>query len=324
MKSLQGYDRELVFRMYEGMLRIRLFEQTQSKVFRAGEQEGFTHLSIGQEAVPTGVCLSLEKSDYITSTHRGHHHMIAKGGDFKPMMAELYGRKTGSCMGRSGSLHIADFSIGVLGANGIVGDGNPIAVGAAYSIRLRKSGQVVVSFFGDGASNQGTFHESINMAASWDLPVVFVCENNMMACGVRTAEVCKALTHIGDRAIGYGIPGANIDGNDVVEVYETARTAIERARRGEGPTLINAMTTRQRPHWEGDKDVRSREEVEEQLRRDAIVTFEARMREAGLATEADLAERRARIQKLVDEALAFARSSPRVGPEDALKYVYAG
>jgi TPP-dependent pyruvate/acetoin dehydrogenase alpha subunit len=323
MQSLKRYDRDLVLRMYEGMLRIRLFEQTQSKVFRAGEQEGFTHLSIGQEAVPTGVCLNLSKTDYITSTHRGHHHMIAKGGDFKPMMAELYGRTTGSCGGRSGSLHIADFGIGVLGANGIVGDGNPIAVGAAYSIKLRKSGQVVASFFGDGASNQGNFHESINMAASWDLPVVFVCENNGMACGVRTAEVCKALTHLGDRAIGYGIPGFNIDGNDVVEVYETAKTAIERARRGEGPTLINCMTTRQHPHWEGDKDVRTREEVDEQMRRDAIATFENRLREAGLASDADMGERRARIQKLVDEAVAFARSSSRVGPEDALKYVYA-
>ena len=323
MQSLKQYDRDLVLKMYEGMLRIRLFELTQSKVFRAGEQEGFTHLSIGQEAVPTGVCLSLSKTDYITSTHRGHHHMIAKGGDFKPMMAELYGRTTGSCGGRSGSLHIADFGIGVLGANGIVGDGNPIAVGAAYSIKLRKSGQVVASFFGDGASNQGNFHESLNMAASWDLPVVFVCENNGMACGVRTAEVCKALTHLGDRAIGYGIPGFNIDGNDVVEVYETAKTAIERARRGEGPTLINCLTSRQHPHWEGDKDVRTREEVEEQLRRDAIATFENRMRETGMAGDADFQERRERIQKLVDEAVAFARSSPRVGPEDALKYVYA-
>jgi pyruvate dehydrogenase E1 component alpha subunit len=323
MQSLKQYDQKLLLSLYEGMLRIRLFEQTQSKVFRAGEQEGFTHLSIGQEAIPTGVCMNLDRTDYVTSTHRGHHHMIAKGGDFKPMMAELYGRKTGSCMGRSGSLHIADFSIGVLGANGIVGDGNPIAVGAAYSIKLRKSGQVVASFFGDGASNQGTFHESINMAASWDLPVVFVCENNMMACGVRTAEVCKALMHLGSRAVGYGIPGFDVDGNDVVAVYEAARTALERARRGEGPTLLNCMTTRQHPHWEGDKDVRTREEVEEQLRRDPISTFEGRLREAGVAGEADLAQRRERIQKLVDEAVEFARSSPRVGPEDALRYVYA-
>jgi len=323
MKSLQGYDKNLVLKMYEGMLRIRIFEENQSKVFRAGEQEGFTHLSIGQEAIPTGVCLNLNKDDYITSTHRGHHHMIAKGGDLNRMMAELYGRKTGYCMGRSGSLHIADFSIGVLGANGIVGDGNPIAMGAAYSIKLRKTKQVAVSFFGDGASNQGTFHESINMAAAWDLPVVFVCENNMVACGVRTADVCKALKNIGDRAIGYGIPGFNIDGNDVVEVYETAKTAIERARRGEGPTLMNCMTTRQHPHWEGDKDVRTKEEVQEQLQRDAITGMEKRMLEAGMISEQEIKATKERIQKLVDEALEFARKSPKVGREDALKFVYA-
>jgi acetoin:2,6-dichlorophenolindophenol oxidoreductase subunit alpha len=323
VRSLKKYDKELVLKMYEGMLRIRLFEQTQSKVFRAGEQEGFTHLSIGQEAIPTGVCLNLNRSDYVTSTHRGHHHMIAKGGDLKQMMAELFGRKTGSCMGRSGSLHIADFSIGVLGANGIVGDGNPIAVGAAYSIKLRKSSQVVASFFGDGASNQGTFHESLNMAASWDLPVVFVCENNLVACGVRTAEVCKALTFLGDRAVGYGIPGFNIDGNDVTEVYETVKTAVERARQRKGPTLINCMTTRQHPHWEGDKDVRSKEETEEQVRRDPVLTFEKRLQDEGIMTAAEIQQRRETIQKLVDEAVDFARKSPKVGPEDALKFVYA-
>ncbi len=323
MRSLKEYDRDLVLKMYEGMLRIRLFESTQSKVFRAGEQEGFTHLSIGQEAVPTGVCLNLNKDDYVTSTHRGHGHMIAKGGDLKEMMAELFGRKTGSCKGRSGSLHVADFSIGVLGANGIVGDGNPIAVGAAYSIRLRKTRQVVASFFGDGASNQGTFHEAINMAASWDLPVVFVCENNMVACGVNTADVCKALTHLGDRAVGYGIPGFDLDGNDVTEVYEAAKTAVERARSGKGPTLLNCMTTRQHPHWEGDKDVRSKEEIEEQQRRDALANFEKRMIDASILREEDVRKLREKTQTCVDDAVEFARGSPRVGPEDALQYVYA-
>ena len=323
MKSLKEYDKKIVLGIYESMLRIRLFELTQSKVFRAGEQEGFTHLSIGQEAIPAAVCANLNKDDYITSTHRGHHHMIAKGGDLKRMMAELYGRKTGFCMGRSGSLHIADFSIGVLGANGIVGDGNPIALGAGYSIKLRKSKQVVVSFFGDGASNQGTFHESINMAASWDLPVVFVIENNMVACGVRTAEVCKALKNLGDRAIGYGIPGFNIDGNDAIAVYETARKAIQRARKGQGPTLLNCMTTRQHPHWEGDKDVRTKEEIEEQLSRDAIASLEKRMIRAKMLTEGQIKAYHDRVQKLVDEAVEFARKSPKVTAEDALTYVYA-
>jgi pyruvate dehydrogenase E1 component alpha subunit len=309
--------------MYEGMLRIRIFEETQSRVFRAGEQEGFTHLSIGQEAIPTGVCLNLNRNDFISSTHRGHHHMIAKGGDLKKMMAELYGRKTGQCMGRSGSMHIADISIGMLGANGIVGDSNPLAVGAAYSSKLRKSNQVAVSFFGDGASNQGTFNESLNMAASWDLPVVFVIENNMMSCGVRTADVCKALMFLGDRAAGYGMPGFNIDGNDVVEVYDTVKEAVARARRGEGPSLLNCMTTRLHPHFEGDKDMRTKDEIKEQTRRDAIANFEARMVKARLIDENEMKSTRQRIQALVDEAVDFARNSPRVGPEDAMKFVYA-
>lgn len=208
MDAITRYDAKLVRRMYQTMLRIRLFEETQSRVFRAGEQEGFTHLYFGEEAIASGACLNLNKDDYITSTHRGHGHMIAKGGDLKRMMAELYGRSTGYCLGRSGSLHIADFSIGVLGANGIVGDGNPIAVGAGYSIMLRKTAQVVVSFFGDGAANQGTFHESINMAAAYDLPVVFVVEANTLACGVEMSDVSRNCRSYGDRAYGYGIPGS--------------------------------------------------------------------------------------------------------------------
>jgi pyruvate dehydrogenase E1 component alpha subunit len=308
--------------MYNAMLRIRLFEETQSRVFRAGEQEGFTHLYLGEEAIAAGTCLNLTREDYITSTHRGHGHMVAKGGDLKKMMAELYGRSTGYCMGRSGSLHIADFSIGVLGANGIVGDGNPLAVGAAYSIMLRKTTQVAVSFFGDGAANQGTFHESLNMASAFNLPVVFVLEANTVACGVDMNDVCRTPRTLGDRAYGYGMPGANINGNDIVEVYETVKKAVERARRGEGPSLVACRTFRQHPHWEGDVEIRDKAELEAWRKADPISTFEARMRDAKLITDEDIAAERAGIQKEIDAAVEFARASVPPTTADALKFVY--
>jgi TPP-dependent pyruvate/acetoin dehydrogenase alpha subunit len=323
MESLKALDRSLVDRMYEGMLRIRLFEETQSRVFKAGEQEGFTHLYLGEEAIAVGACLNLQPEDFITSTHRGHGHMIAKGGDFKKMMAELYGRSTGQCLGRSGSLHIADRSIGMLGANGIVGDGNPIAVGAGYSIRLRGTQQVVVSFFGDGATNQGTFHESLNMAASFDLPVVFVIENNGLSCGTLTESVCRVLNNLGDRAAAYGIPGENIDGMDVVEVYRTVGKAVARARAGKGPTLVNCKTYRHHGHFEGDIDIRSSEQINEAQSHDAIAAFEKRMLGEGLITDREIQERRGKVQGLVDEAVEYARNSPPAPAEDAMKFVYA-
>ncbi len=323
MKSLREFKRELILKLYETMLKIRLFEETQSRVFRAGEQEGFTHLYLGSEAIAAGVCSNLNMDDYITSTHRGHGHMIAKGGDFKKMMAELYGRSTGYCLGRSGSLHIADRSIGVLGANGIVGDGNPIAVGAGYSIKLRGTKQVVVSFFGDGASNQGTFHESLNMAASWDLPVIFVIENNSLSCGVPTETVCKVLENLGDRAASYGMAGENINGLDVIDVYTTAKKAVQRARDGRGPTLINCKTVRHRGHFEGDIDIRTKEEIEDALKQDAVGIFEKRILDEKLITEKEIKEYRERIQGMIDEAVDFARHSPYLKPEDALKFVYA-
>jgi pyruvate dehydrogenase E1 component alpha subunit len=323
MESLKALDKALVERMHEGLLRIRLFEETQSRLFKAGEQEGFTHLYLGEEAIAVGACLALNRDDYITSTHRGHGHMIAKGGDFKKMFAELYGRSPGSCLGRSGSLHIADRGIGMLGANGLVGDGNPIAVGAGYSIRLRGTKQVVVSFFGDGASNQGTFHESLNMAASFDLPVIFVLENNGMSCGTLTASVCKVLQNLGDRAVAYGIPGHNIDGMDVVEVWRTVSQAVERARAGQGPTLVNCQTFRHHGHFEGDIDVRTPEQIKEAQSHDAVADFEGRMLRDGLATEKLIRERRERIQALVDEAVDFARAAPKAPAADAMKFVYA-
>jgi pyruvate dehydrogenase E1 component alpha subunit len=323
MSGLRSFDRKIVIELYETLLKIRLFEETQSRVFRAGEQEGFTHLYIGAEAVAAGVCANLNKDDYITSTHRGHGHMIAKGGDMKKMMAELYGRTTGYCLGRSGSLHIADRSIGVLGANGIVGDGNPIAVGAGYSIKLRGTKQVVVSFFGDGATNQGTFHESMNMAASFNLPVIFVIENNSLSCGVPTESVCKILENLGDRAVAYGITGENIDGIDVISVYTTAKKAIQRARNGEGPTLINCKTARHHGHFEGDIDIRVQKEIEAALKQDPVERFEKKMLDERIITQKEIKSYRDKIQKMIDEAVEFARKSPNPKPEDSMKFVYA-
>lgn len=325
MTSIKNVNKETILKLYETMLKIRHFEETEGRIYRSGEQEGFVHLYIGQEAIASGVCANLNKDDYITSTHRGHGHVIAKGADLGKMMAELYLRQDGYCLGRSGSLHIADVSIGVLGANGIVGDGNPIAVGAGYSIKLRKSKQVCVSFFGDGASNQGTFHESANMAAAWSLPVIFVLEKNLIGCGVETRDViqCDALSELGKRrGAAYGMPGYDIDGNDVIEVYLAAKDAIKKARMGEGPTLLSCATYRKHAHWEGDIDVRDAEEKAEWFKKDPIDKIEKQMMDKGIITEKDIKAYHQKVQKMVDDAVKFAKNSPHPKPEDALLYVY--
>ena len=325
MASIKNVDKETILKLYETMLKIRHFEETESRIYRSGEQEGFVHLYIGQEAIASGVCANLNKDDYITSTHRGHGHVIAKGADLGKMMAELYLRQDGYCLGRSGSLHIADVSIGVLGANGIVGDGNPIAIGAGYSIKLRKSKQVCVSFFGDGAANQGTFHESANMAAAWSLPVIFVLEKNLIGCGVESREVFQrdALSELGKRrGAAYGMQGFDIDGNDVIEVYRAAKEAIERARKGEGPTLLSCATYRKRGHWEGDIDLRDEAEKAEWFKKDPIDKIEKQIMDKGIITEKDIKAYHDKVQKMVDDAVEFAKNSPHPKPEDALLYVY--
>ena len=249
--------------------------------------------------------------------------MIAKGGDMKRMMAELYGRADGYCKGKSGSLHIADFSIGVLGANGIVSAGIPIASGAAYSAKLRGTKQVAVAFFRDGATTQGSFHEGVNMAAAFNLPAVFVIENNMYLVGTRFDRVCKVCDNLASKAAGYGIPGFNIDGNDVVEVYKTSKEAIERARNGKGPTLINCFTYRHHTHFEGDLDVRDKQEVAYWMDRDPIKRMEERLLKEKIIDEAGIKNYRGKVQKMVDEAVDFARKSPKPAPEVAFEDVYA-
>jgi pyruvate dehydrogenase E1 component alpha subunit len=303
------------------MLRIRRFEERMAVLAAAGEVSG--HLYIGEEAVAAGVCAALRDDDYITSTHRGHGHIIAKGGDLGRCMAELYAKATGYCGGKGGSMHIADMALGIIGANGIVGAGLPIASGAALASRLRGRDVVSVSFFGDGASNHGTFHESLNLASVWSLPVVFVCENNGWAELTRT----EALTagKIAGRAAGYGIPGVAVDGNDAYAVLATATEAVARARAGEGPTLIEAQTYRVREHNEAllrFSVLRREGEVDEWLARDPIVLHRRRLIEAGVP-EADLDAMDEQVVAEVDAAVEFARSSPGPEPETAFTDVFA-
>ncbi|GAI94986.1 unnamed protein product, partial [marine sediment metagenome] len=264
---------EFALDMYRTMVRIRIFEERVFKEFTAGNIPGFVHLYTGEEAVATGACANLRPDDYITSTHRGHGHLIAKGGSTDRMMAELYGKKTGYNKGKGGSMHIADVEIGILGANGVVGAGIPIAGGAALSAKLRGTDQVTLCFFGDGASNTSRFHEGINLAACLNLPVVYVIENNMYAISVCISDVCK-LVNLADRATAYGIPGVTVDGNDVMAVYEAVAEAVARARRGEGPTLVECKTYRWRGHWAGDTQAYvGGEAIEEWMKKDPIPRF---------------------------------------------------
>jgi pyruvate dehydrogenase E1 component alpha subunit len=315
--------RDTLVLMYERMLKIRHFEDRVKDLFAAGEMPGFVHLYLGQEAVAVGACAPLDDDDYITSTHRGHGHIIAKGGDVKLMMAELYGKATGYNKGKGGSMHIADPRLGILGANGIVGAGLPIATGAGLSAKLLKSGQVAVCFFGDGASNQGTFHEAINIAAAFDLPVVYVCENNLYAVGTRQSDVRK-VEDIADRGVGYAIPGLAIDGNDVVAVYEACKEAVDRARAGMGPTLVECKTYRWRTHFEGEPDTyRPPEEVEAWIKREPIAPYRKSLIDQGILTKAEADEIEAKVIEELDGAVEFARQSPLPEPASALEDLWA-
>ena len=308
--------------LYSTMLRIRRFEERVGQHYAGGEIPGFIHLYIGEEATAAGICGALDKGDLITSTHRGHGHCIAKGGNLDFMMAELFGRSTGYCKGKGGSMHIADLDIGILGANGIVGGGIPIAVGAALGIKYKNSRAVAVAFFGDGATNIGSFHESCNLASVWELPVVFVCENNLYAQTTPISEhqLTKKLI---SRGAAYDMPCLSIDGNDVVEVYEAALTAVERARKGSGPTFVECKTYRWHGHWEGDpQPYRTRKEVEEWRRRCPIQKFKRYLSERGILSEDALEKIESQIQIDLDEAVEFARKSAFPEPSEALDDIY--
>jgi TPP-dependent pyruvate/acetoin dehydrogenase alpha subunit len=310
--------------MLRTMQTIRRFEERASDDFQAGLIYGVVHCYIGQEAVAVGVCAALNRDDQIISTHRGHGHCIAKGADLKRMMAELYGKRAGYCKGKGGSMHIADFSIGMLGANGIVAGGIPIVTGAGLAAQIAGKGRVAVSFFGDGAASAGPFHESINIAALWKLPVLYVCENNCY--GVNTpVDQAVAVKDVADRAAAYGIPGVIVDGNDVLAVYEVAEAAVARARAGQGPTLIECKTYRWRGHTEikGTPDRRPPEEIDEWKRKDPITRLVVRLQRQGLLTEDAWRRMDEEILNAIGEAVTFAKESPFPDLGTAVEDVFA-
>ena len=310
--------------MLRQMLTIRCFEERASADYHAGKIYGVVHCYIGEEAVAVGVCAALDHGDQIISTHRGHGHCIAKGADLKRMMAELYGRQTGYCKGKGGSMHIADFGIGMLGANGIVAGGISIVTGAGLAAQMDEKGRVAVSFFGDGASNAGAFHECLNIAASWKLPMIYVCENNLYAAQTSAAST-QGLGDVAARAAGYGIPGVIVDGNDIFAVNQAAYHAVQRARTGEGPTLIECKTYRWRAHTErkGQPDPRDKAEIEAWKRKDPIPRLRGQLEEQQQLSETDWQAMKAGVLREIDAAVAFAETSPFPTPQQAAEDVFA-
>lgn len=307
---------EIGLQLYESMVRIRKFEEAVVQLFARGKIPGFLHTYIGEEAVATGVCANLRVEDKITSTHRGHGHMVAKGGRFDKAMAELFGKATGYNKGKGGSMHIAEPDLGMLGANAIVAAGIPIATGAALTAQYLEEDWVAVAFFGDGASNEGAFHESLNLASVWNLPVVYICENNEFAESTPRAQHQK-IKDVAIRAQSYDIPGIIVDGNDVEAVYLCAQNAIERARAGEGPTLIEAKTTRWRGHHEADnQSYRDKDEFQNAMQNDAIERWVNVLLSRGVP-QSELDETNARVEKDLEEAIEFADKSPLPDPADA-------
>jgi TPP-dependent pyruvate/acetoin dehydrogenase alpha subunit len=305
------------------MVQIRQFEEELFRLFLNRPMPGSMHQYIGQEAVAVGVCAHLAKEDYVTSTHRGHGHCIAKGVEIKAIMAEMFAKKTGCCKGMGGSMHIADFSVGMLGANAIVGAGIPIATGAGWSCKLRYPGRVSVAFFGEGAANEGAFHEGINLAAVWRLPVVFVCENNLYNFSVHYKKT-MLLDNVADRAAAYGIHGQVVDGMDLLAVYGAAGEAIKRARQGDGPTLLECKTYRFMGHSRFEPaGYRLKEEVEAWKKRDPIPMFRGWLFESQLVSEAEIEEIDSAVAKEIEAAVAFAEQSPDPEPDDYARYIFA-
>lgn len=311
-----------IIEMYNQMLKIRKFEEKAMGLFAEGQIPGFVHLYIGEEAVATGVCTNLSDDDYITSTHRGHGHILAKGGNLKEMMAELYGKETGYCKGKGGSMHIADATKGILGANGIVGAGHNLAVGAGITAQYKGTDQVCICFFGDASTNQSTFHEALNLASIWKLPVVFVCENNLYGISMNQSRH-QAIQDVSDRAVAYNIPGVTVDGNDIFAVYEAANEAIKRARNGQGPTLVECKTYRHRGHFEGDPTVyRPDGELAEWLKKDPVNRLEKYMIDNKVIKAEKLEAIKKAVNKQIAEAVEFASNSPYPSLESAVEDIY--
>jgi pyruvate dehydrogenase E1 component alpha subunit len=309
--------------MYREMVTIRAFERKVSDLFTSGVIVGDLHLSIGEEAVSVGVCSTLRKTDTINVTHRGHAHCIAKGVDLNRMMAEFFAKRTGICKGKGGSMHIADLSVGMLGASGIVGGGIPHAVGAGLAFKMRKTDQVAVAFFGDGATNQGVFHESLNLAAIWKLPVIFVCENNQFAEST-PVSAAMLVKNVADRAVAYGIPGIIVDGMDVIRVYEAANDAVKRAREGQGPTLIECKTYRYEGHEIGDpwETYRTKDDVEKWKKNDPIANLRQKLIVDKIAVTEEIDDLEKDVVRLIESAVEFAKESPSPEPKEAFEDVF--
>jgi len=316
-------SKERILKMYQDMLKIRYFENKITDLYSKGLMPGLAHLYIGEEAIAVGVCNNLTENDFAISTHRGHGHLIAQGADLKRMMAEVLGKETGYCKGKGGSMHIMDVSKGILGADGIVGAGIPIATGSAYSAKVRGTSQVTVAFFGDAASNQGTFHESINMAAAWKLPVVYVCENNLYGISVDIRKVTNT-KDIATRAKAYNIPGIVVDGNDVLEVYRVTKEAVERARKGEGPSLIECKTYRFKGHHVGDpgRVYRLEKETKEWMKLCPIKTFRARIIKEKIASEEEVNLIEKDVKEMIKEAADFAIQSSYPDEKEAYEDLF--
>ncbi len=324
MKSFKGIPKSVLTEMYTQMEEIRQFELKSVDLYQAGELPGFLHSCLGQEAAAVGVVTALKETDYIVTTHRGHGHVIAKGTSLNEMMAELFAKEDGICRGKGGSMHMMDRSKNILGANGIVGQGTTLATGAGLAAQLRGTDQVSVAFFGDGAQNEGFFHESMNMASIWNLPVIFACENNMYA-----ESTCQTYHmrpgDIAERAKGYNVTAYIADGNDVIDVYEKASKAVEQCRKGEGPVLIESKTYRWLGHYVGDPGIyRPNEEVAawKSEKKEPINQFRARMIENKIFTEAELDKIRNQVSDRVEAAVEFGRNSNPLPPESALEDVY--
>lgn len=318
----RAFDHAALKEALRRMHLVRRFEESAEEAYMRGLIHGTMHLSIGQEASAIGATMALRASDFIASTHRGHGHCIGKGADPKRMLAEFFGKEEGYCRGRGGSMHIADVESGNLGANGIVGGGIPIAVGAALSVKKQKRDDVVICFFGDGATNEGSFHESLNMASIWRLPVVFVCENNKYGMSVST-ERSMAIANVAERAAAYNMPGVVVDGNAIADVAEAVMAAIERARAGEGPTLVECKTYRTRGHSRSDRNrYRSKEEIEEWKARDPILAFEKDLLSHGIFKQGEIDDLRAAVEAEIAAGLKFAEAGTDPDPRQVTRDVY--
>jgi pyruvate dehydrogenase E1 component alpha subunit len=323
MKTKQ-LSKEKLASIYSRLLMARRLEEEVHLLFLNGELPGTVHLYTGQEAVAVGTCSALRPDDFITSTHRPHGHAVAKGVPTKSIMAELFARTTGCCHGKGGSMHMGDIGVGMVPAIAIVGGGIPVAAGIGLGFKRLGTDRVVACFFGDGATNEGAFHEGVNMAAIWDLPVIFVCENNLYGASTHVTRVTR-VKHLSERASAYGIPGVTVDGMDALAVHDAVEKAVARARAGKGPTLIEALTYRFVGHSRTDPQLyRSKEEMDEWKAKDCIPRLKAYMIGQGIATAEEVAEIEMAVERELEEAVEFARNSPHPRPEDALENMFVG